>query len=120
MNAQEIYNKRIKEAAYEESSTYDLTEIKESNAAYNAAIKVATFILQNQWISVEEALPTLDEKNDFSERYIVKTNEGAIKVMRIFKNIAWCDIFDGRAFIPFEKKIVTHWMPIPEMKGGEE
>jgi len=54
-----ILQKRIKEAACQESSMYDLYEIKESNAAYNAAIKVATFILQNQWISVEEALPPI-------------------------------------------------------------
>ena len=80
----------------------------------------ANYALQNQWISVEDALPTLDEKYDFSERYIVRTQNNEIKVMRIFRNIAWCDIFDGRAFIPFEKKIVTHWMEIQSLEGGEK
>ena len=108
----EILQKRIEEAAdaYSQGKPYSYEQ---------GFLQGCEWLLKNQWISVEEALPTLDEKYDFSERYLVKTNEGAIKVMRIFKNIAWCDIFNGRAFIPFEKKIVTHWMEIPN-EGGKE
>jgi len=89
----------------------------EMEVVFNCA---AHFILNNLWISVEEALPTLDEKYDFSERYIVRTQNNEIKVMRIFRNIAWCDIYRGGAYIPFEKDIVTHWMPIPSLEGGEK
>ena len=122
----EILQKRIEEKSKELGQMFFPDNMNvfarpnwEAGYIETACKEIANFALQNQWISVEEALPTLDEKYDFSERYLVKTNEGAIKVMRIFKNIAWCDIFDGRAFIPFEKKIVTHWMKIPN-EGGEE
>lgn len=111
MNAQEIYDKRIEEAARECDYQYEKEE--------RAFISGGNYALKNQWISVEEELPTLDEKYDFSERYIVRTQNNEIKVMRIFRNIAWCDIYRGGAYIPFEKDIVTHWMPIPSLEGGE-
>lgn len=105
-----ILQKRIKEAAYEESSTYDLTEIKESNAAYNAAIKVATFILQNQWISVEEALPT-KESDDSSITVLVKCKRGWCGIDYYRYNYGeWLNNGDS----------VTHWMSIPDLKGGEK
>lgn len=120
----EILQKRIVEAAEKivcsvQCAYFDLDK---TCCCYEKkfCMKTAEEVLQNQWISVEEALPTLDEKYDFSERYLVKTNEGAIKVMRIFRNIAWCDIYNAGAFISFENKIVTHWMSIPNLEGGEK
>lgn len=108
----EILQKRIEEAA-----TF---LFKQRGLDKESCRQAMDYILANQWVSVEEALPTLDEKYDFSERYLVKTNEGEIKVMRIFKNIAWCDIYREGAYIPFEENIVTHWMPIPCLEGGEK
>lgn len=95
-------------------------EINAKRLGFQQGYEQAEKEYKNQWISVEEALPTLDEKYDFSERYIVRTQNNEIKVMRIFRNIAWCDIYRGGAYIPFEKDIVTHWMPIPSLKGGEK
>ena len=108
----EILQKRIKEAACEESSTYDLTEIKESNAAYNAAIKVATFILQNQWISVEEALP---EENELVFGCV--NDESTPKAI----GMAYYDEYGGWHYSDEEEiSLITHWMPIPSLEGGEE
>ena len=126
MNAQEIYDKRIEEAAKEiaqktiHEAAYDEWWYDHCEETIkHKLIEMANYALSHQWISVEEALPTLDEKYDFSERYIVRTQNNEIKVMRIFRNIAWCDIYRGGAYIPFEKDIVTHWMPIPSLEGGE-
>ena len=116
-----ILQKRIEEAAYRESSIYDITAIKESNAAYYAAIKVATFALQNQWISVEEALP------DYNE---------AVIGMDYMPELAWDDqtiifvhrsnnpevLTDKNKFCVYPPTFckVTHWMKIPSLEGGEE
>ena len=97
-----ILQKRIDEAAYEESSTYGLTEIKESNAAYNAAIKVATFILQNQWISVDEALP----EEDGIYYVITDGTRNEVYDMAKYENKVW-----------HKASKITYWMPIPELKG---
>lgn len=107
-----ILQKRIKEAACEESSTYDLTEIKESNAAYSAAIKVATFILQNQWISVDEALP--EEKFDDGYQFVFVR-------IHLYDDTFYYDtdyIRKGKWELHKNQKI-THWMQIPSLKGGE-
>jgi hypothetical protein len=112
----EIIQKRIEETAFQESSMYDT--IQEKNAAYNAAIKVATFALQNQWISVEEALPTERDKEDeqYSTNVFVRTKDCIRYAYYDFYNESWCSVEGGYRF----GGDVTHWMPIPSLKGGEE
>lgn len=66
--------------------------------------------LQNQWISVEEALPE-DKTKVF---VIVKTPVGIVHRADYHINDYW---YMSR-YSPEE--IVTHWMPIPSLEGGEK
>lgn len=111
-----ILQKRIEEAAYRESSMYDVIEIKESNAAYNAAIKVATFALQNQWIRTSESLPPLDDvSSNASVGVIARTSKGIIRYAYYHHYLQqW---FSAETSTRIDG--VTHWMFVPE-EGGEK
>ena len=112
----EILQKRIEEAAkkYCQDKNYilpDDTELSlEALTAIDAYIEAAKSILQNQWISVEEALPE-DKTKVF---VIVKTPVGIVHRADYHINDYW---YMSR-YSPEE--IVTHWMPIPSLGGGEE
>ena len=70
----------------------------------------ATFALQNQWISVEEALPP-KEDNDSSITGLVHCQKGWCGIdYYIYKYGEWLN--NGNS--------VTHWMHIPSLEGGEE
>ena len=99
----EILQKRIEEAAKKQSnkygcSLYVLGHFKDG----------ATFALQNQWISVDEALP--EEFDDGSEFVfvIVKDDETSYYDTDYISNGKW-------ALHNSDK--VTHWMSIPKLKG---
>lgn len=89
-------------------------------------VGLMTFALQNQWISVEESLPD-DDKN-----VLLTFNDGHIIVAYHNGNYWWwCDGFvcgtktNGQPMYSSSQRIddddkPTHWMPIPEMEGGEE
>jgi hypothetical protein len=80
---------------------------------YNSALEAANFALQNQWISVEEALPEEDIPNCFvayKAMDIVLYSTGSYEK----DNDEW--YVDGIGF----NAEVTHYMPIPELKGGEK
>lgn len=72
-------------------------------------IDAADWALQNQWISVDEALPE-DKTKVF---VIVKTPVGIVHRADYHINDYW---YMSR-YSPEE--IVTHWMPIPSLGGGE-
>jgi hypothetical protein len=62
-----------------------------------------------KWISVDEALPEFE--GNFSEYCIIRTENGFCAVTTYYRTSTkeyWWN---------FEKVKVTHWMPIPEMKG---
>lgn len=104
----EILHQRIEEAAFQEGSMYDT--IQEKNAAYSTGMKIATFALQNQWISVEEALPE-EQTPVFVAIFKDKIKLYSEAVYR-----------DGSFVVHGVDKIqITHWMMIPELpKGGEK
>ena len=116
-----ILQKRIEEAAkrYCQDKNYILpndTELSlEALTAIDAYIEAAKFILQNQWISVEEALPPIREKDienrSWSDWVLIITHEGgAFMDCYAFHRKEWLN--NGND--------VTHWMPIPQLKGGEK
>ena len=76
-------------------------------------VGLMTFALQNQWISVEEALP--EEKfNDGYEFVFVK--------IHLYDDTFYYDtdyIRKGKWELHKHQKI-THWMPIPSLEGGEK
>lgn len=78
-------------------------------------VGLMTFALQNQWISVDEALPPIREKDigdrKWSKWVLVMTHEGGAFVdSYAFHRKEW--INNGND--------VTHWAPIPSLEGGEE
>ena len=101
----EILKKRIEEAVKEYS---DFNEIDEG------FIEGATFALDNLWIPVDEALPKENKLGD-SDFVFVKTSiRYPFLACYSYKHETWKDI--NHVAIHG----VTHWMPIPEMKGGKK
>jgi hypothetical protein len=84
-----------------------------------ACKEIANFALQNQWISVEEALP---EK----EQYVLVAVLDTIKNEYNYGFDAVTDstevVTDEHGFrIWVDTDRITHWIPIPELpKGGEK
>lgn len=104
-----ILQKRIEEAAFTESYMYET--IQEKNAAYNTAMKVAKFALQNQWISVDERLPKEGELVFMK----CKNNDINTFCSGVYEGIKdeWYE--DGIGYVDN----VTHWMPIPALLENE-
>jgi hypothetical protein len=108
----EILQKRIDEAA-EILINYNLVDLGDLVNQYDLRrmlIEMGVKTLQNQWISLEEALPE-DKTKVF---VIVKTPVGIIHRADYHINDYW---YMSR-YSPEE--IVTHWMPIPSLEGGVE
>ena len=113
-----ILQKRIEEAAFQESSMSKYDTVQESNAAYNAAIKVATFALQNQWISVEEALPEKIKDKNYSEYVLARQEYYEHEFHVIARYDYGFNMWVSTMY--FKPEFITHWMPIPSLKGGEK
>ena len=81
-------------------------------------IEAADFALQNQWISVEEGLPTERDEEDeqYSTNVFARTKDCIRYAYYDFHNESWCSVEGGYRF----GGDVTHWMPIPSLKGGEK
>lgn len=115
-----ILHNKIEEAAFQESSMYNT--IQEKNAAYSTGMKIATFASQNQWISVDEALP------DDGENVLLILDDGHIIVAYHSGNYWWrCDGFvcgtktNGQPMYSSSQRVddkPTHWMMIPPLEGG--
>ena len=106
-----ILQKRIEEAAKEIGKKFYFVGMNPNEAAYKAAIQMGNKILQNQWISVEESLPP--------HKPIGQNQRFSLPVFLINNNdvtTAYIDSYDFEQ--PSEN--VTHWAPIPSLKGGEK
>ena len=114
----EILQKRIEEAAeaiVEDYNHYQFLNDGTKDVYTQAAVlfmlnEMAQFILSNQWISVEEAPPEDDEQ------VIAMSEFGDIERMK-YHNKAFYHL-KGSIIKDGEK--ITHWMSIPELKGGEK
>lgn len=91
------------------------TEMQYHKDIESAYIAGATFALQNQWISVEEALP---EENGWYLTLNTKSTSPnfADTCQWNAKGKYWYTELCGDVFL-HER---THWMEIPSLKGGEE
>lgn len=123
-----ILQKRIEEAA-ETSITETLMSTpnyefspKATDMLECAYIKGAEDILNNQWISVEEALPPHDDRlKTISIDVIVRNEYGkATSAWYDYANKVWHLLYGEIAGDDLIDSKITHWMPIPEMKGGEK
>ena len=108
----EILQKRIEEAAHEYIQS-DAVAPENMQIAFGDFINGAKWALQNQWISVDEALP----EEEFDDGYefvlvIVKEDEETLYYDTDY-------ISNGKWELHNSDK-VTHWMPIPPLKGVEK
>lgn len=102
----EILHKRIEEAAFQESSMYDT--IQEKNAAYSTGMKIATFALQNQWISVKDELPKPPKGEDI---LVIARSDDSIYIAS-YADDGWIIDFEGKSI---KCNFIKYWMPIPEL-----
>lgn len=129
----EILQKRIEEKSKELGQIFFPDNMNvfarpnwEAGYIETACKEIASFALQNQWISVDEALPpkqktTKGEELEQSIPVFVRDNEGNYtSAWYSFYGKCWYMAF-GEAFLKqsiYSK--ITHWMEIPSLKGGEE
>ena len=117
-----ILQKRIEEAAERYSVSWrknpDGSESKEMFpvAAERSFKAGATFALQNQWISVKEALPEVDG-HGYSKPVLVMDDTNELLVSTYSKIY---DKWNVVGPVSYHRLVVTHWMPIPSLEGGEK
>lgn len=141
----EILQKRIEEAAKRYSYSHDTIGVDKETFHTEAsqkhpipidkhvrvpiqhemevAFKCAThFILNNQWISVEEALPEYDEDVfvRFISRFPNNPNDFEIGYCTRWRTLDESIKTDSKGFSIVGNMEITHWMEIPSLEGGEE
>ena len=120
----EILQQRIEEAAeeYANSTTSNLLNVFETTGRFEGFNQGATFALQNQWISVEEDLPPYDKDVfvRFVSRFQNNPNEYEVGYCTRCRTKDETVLTDKKGFSIIGNMEIKHWMPIPEMKGGEE
>lgn len=101
-----------------EDYDYSIKDIEE--IIYDACELTAVHALQNQWISVDEELP------DENGRYLVYAptyKKGSSSGLDFKDGIGFSRFCNGKWSIEIgyikRPNCVTHWMSIPEIKGGE-
>lgn len=106
---------QIEQAAKKLVFGYYLPTDREARVAYSWFLNGVEWALQNQWISVEEALPPIREKDienrSWSDFVLIMTHEGG--------TFLDCYAFHRKEWLN-NGNYVTHWMPIPSLKGGEK
>lgn len=80
-----------------------------------------SFALQNQWISIEEALPEYEEEVfvRFISRFPNSTDEFEVGYCTRWRTLDKSVKTDSKEFSIIGNMEITHWMPIPQI-GGEK
>ena len=120
----EILQKRIVEAARdiaELCSDCDL-HCEGSNPCipkilYKKLIEISIFALQNQWISVGEALPEKIKDKNYSEYVLILQEYYEHKYHVIARYDYGFNMWVSTMY--FKPEFITHWMPIQSLEGGE-
>lgn len=105
-----ILQKRIEEAAHQYIQS-DAVAPGNMQLAFGDFINGAKWALQNQWISVDEALPP--------HKPVGQNQRFSLPVILVEDNDVTTAFIDSYDFEQPSKN-VTHWMHIPSLKGGEE
>lgn len=120
----EILQKRIEEKSKELAQKYFPNEMnvwarKNLEAQYveSACKEIATFALQNQWISVGEALPKKIEDKNYSKYVLTRQEYYDNEYYVIARYDYGFDMWVSTHY--FKPEFITHWMPIPSLEGGE-
>lgn len=126
MNAQEIYKQRIEEASIEYTmktrpmciagdAFADMAIEINKNPAF---ISGSTFALQNQWISVGEALPEKIKDKNYSKYVLTRQEYYEHEYHVIARYDYGFNMWLSTNY--FKPEFITHWMPIPSLEGGEK
>ena len=119
--------KQIEKKAKEIANKYAALGFKcsYSHELYEAAMKMADWILSNQWVRVEDEMPKQ------SEPVLIRNKDGKIAratygIVGRFDNGNTIEYVNGWILNDVGVRIgdseVTHWMPIPPLaeEGGEK
>ena len=121
-----VLQNRIEEAAEKHEQCYNVGE--EHGYLYThkgdikeAVIYGATLALQNQWISVEEALPPYD-KAVIGMDYMPELTWDDQTIIFVHRSNNPEVVTDKNKFCVYPPSFckVTHWMPIPSLEGDEK
>jgi hypothetical protein len=88
----------------------------EALTAIDAYIEGAKSILQNQWISVDEALPVLVDKNSGKSEVVFATTDYHYNIFVAYYDYS-NDTWYYNNYPGYDPQIyyeVTYWMPIPQ------
>ena len=73
--------------------------------------------LRNPWISVEERLPEKEIPYETKNVVLVRSEHNGIQFAHLDEDGVWRDEYSN---VAYKRVKVTHWMPIPELKGDEK
>lgn len=111
----EVIQKRIEEAA-KKAKTDFLNRFNWSGNQETGFKKGAVWMLNNLWISVEEALPEVDG-HGYSKPVLVMSDTNELLVATYSKIY---DKWNVVGPVSYHRLVVTHWMTIPQIEGGEK
>ena len=108
----EILKKRIEEASYEDANGYYPKYFAHHSIRRKGFLAGAEFTLQNQWISVEEALPEVDE-----EVLVMFPDRSHVVACRKERLTAIGCVTEWRnSDYTYDDAWINYWMPIPKLK----
>ena len=113
MTTQKIYKSRIEKAAYKATNK---ESIPDNNliAHEKGFMRGSNFILSNLWIPVWEALPNFEE-----DVFITSADSNHFIPFVTCRSEDSVDA-DELGFINYHHYRITHWMPIPKLKGCDK
>lgn len=121
-----ILQKRIEEAAeaiVEDYNHYQFLNDGTKDVYTQSAVlfmlnEIAQFILSNQWISVDEALPEKIKDKNYSEYVLARQEYYEHEHHVIARYDYGFNMWVSTMY--FKPEFITHWMPIQSLEGGEK
>lgn len=115
----ETLQKRIEEAA-ETLINYNLVDLGDLVNQYDLRrmlVEMGVKILQNQWISVDEALPEKIKDKNYSKYVLTRQEYYEHEYHVIARYDYGFDMWVSTNY--FKPEFITHWMPIPALQENE-
>lgn len=96
----------------------DLNDLVDRHDLFKMLIEIAAFTLKNQWISVEEALPKEEGDYNVMIEHDIYDSDGIF----LRHEVSYDTYLYQPQYGGWESAInnVTHWMPIPSLKGSDK
>ena len=85
---------------------------------YQKLIEISIFALENQWISVEEALPEKIKDKNYSKYVLTRQEYYEHEYHVIARYDYGFNMWVSTNY--FKPEFITHWMEISSLEGGDE